>query len=61
MLRNVRLADVEGFFEVAHALYALREVFEYLDTRGMGYDFQQFYPFCQGDHLFAFRCSLYEQ
>jgi hypothetical protein len=39
MLRNVRLADVEGFFEVAHAFDTLGEIFENFDADRMGYNF----------------------
>ena len=36
VLRHVRLADVEGLLEVAHAFDALRQVFQYLDANRMG-------------------------
>ena len=36
MLGDVRLADIERVFEIAHALYTLGEFFEDLDPNRMG-------------------------
>jgi hypothetical protein len=51
MLGDVRLADVQRLFEVAHALYAMNQVFEDFDTDWMGNDFQDFDSLLRGDHL----------
>jgi hypothetical protein len=50
VLRHVRLADVEGLFEVAYALDALCEVFEDLDANRMGDDFEQIKALIKRDH-----------
>ena len=50
VLGYVRLADLEAFLEVAHALHPLRKIFEYPDPYGVGDDLQDFNALLSGDH-----------
>jgi hypothetical protein len=50
VLGDVRLANIEGIFEIAHTLNALREFFEDFDSDRMGDDFEQIDAFFDWDH-----------
>jgi hypothetical protein len=50
VLGDVRLADVEGFFEVADAFHPLQKFLEYPDPGRVGDDLQQLEASFPGDH-----------
>ncbi len=50
MLGYIRLADVQGLFEIADALNAQDKVFQDFDADWVSNDFQKIGTFVDGDH-----------
>ena len=59
MLRYVRLTNIKGLLEIAHAFDAFGEFFKNLDADGVGDDFENINPLFCRNHIgeFSFRCE----
>lgn len=51
MLGHIRLADIEGVLEVAHAFDALGQLFKDLDADGMGDDLEEIDSLFYRNHI----------